>query len=152
MLTALRMRRASLVIKQALRSKKGDIMRRQLTALLASGALIATSGAVLAHHSFAMFDQENPAELDGVVREFKFTSPHTFIILVVKQEDGTTLTWSLEGGAPSALVRDGWSNKTLKPGDELKMTIEPLRSGAPGGSWNVGKTKFKDGRPIMVTH
>ena len=127
-------------------------MRRQLTALLASGALIATSGAVLAHHSFAMFDQENPAELDGVVREFKFTSPHTFIILVVKQEDGTTLTWSLEGGAPSALVRDGWSNKTLKPGDELKMTIEPLRSGAPGGSWNVGKTKFKDGRPIMVTH
>jgi len=152
MLTALRMRRASLVIKQALRSKKGDIMRRQLTALLASGALIATSGAVLAHHSFAMFDQENPAELDGVVREFKFTSPHTFIILVVKQEDGTTLTWSLEGGAPSALVRDGWSSKTLKPGDELKMTIEPLRSGAPGGSWNVGKTKFKDGRPIVVTH
>jgi len=152
MLTALRMRRASLVIKQALRSKKGDIMRRQLTALLASGALIATSGAVLAHHSFAMFDQENPVELDGVVREFKFTSPHTFIILVVKQEDGTTLTWSLEGGAPSALVRDGWSSKTLKPGDELKMTIEPLRSGAPGGSWNVGKTKFKDGRPIMVTH
>ncbi len=127
-------------------------MRRQLTALLASGALIATSGAVLAHHSFAMFDQENPVELDGVVREFKFTSPHTFIILVVRQEDGTAQTWSLEGGAPSALVRDGWSNKTLKPGDELKMTIEPLRSGAPGGSWNVGKTKFKDGRPIMVTH
>jgi hypothetical protein len=158
MLTALRMRRASLVIKQASLAnkpwdrKRGDIMRRQLTALLASGALIATSGAVLAHHSFAMFDQENPVELDGIVREFKFTSPHTFIILVVKQEDGTTQTWSLEGGAPSALVRDGWSSKTLNPGDELKMTIEPLRSGAPGGSWNVGKTKFKDGRPIMVTH
>jgi hypothetical protein len=50
------------------------------------------------------------------------------------------------------LVRDGWSSKTLKAGDELKMTIEPLRSGAPGGSWNVGKTKFKDGRPIVVTH
>ena len=126
-------------------------MRRQLSILLLSTTLIATSGA-LAHHSFAMFDQENPVELDGVVREFKFTSPHTFIILVVRQEDGTAQTWSLEGGAPSALVRDGWSNKTLKPGDELKMTIEPLRSGAPGGSWNVGKTKFKDGRPIMVTH
>jgi hypothetical protein len=49
------------------------------------------------------------------------------------------------------LVRDGWSSKTLKPGDELKMTIEPLRSGAPGGSWNLSKTKFKDGRPIEVT-
>ena len=55
-------------------------MRRQL-AVLASWAFVATSGAVLAHHSFAMFDQENPIELEGVVQEFKFTSPHTFIIL-----------------------------------------------------------------------
>jgi hypothetical protein len=126
-------------------------MRRQVAALLMSAMLITTTGA-LAHHSFAMFDQENAVELEGIVQEFKFTSPHTFIILVVKQEDGSTQTWSLEGGAPSALVRDGWSSKTLKAGDELKMTIEPLRSGAPGGSWNVGKTKFRDGRPIVVTH
>jgi hypothetical protein len=123
----------------------------RLAALLLSGAFIATSGAVLAHHSFAMFDQENPIELEGVVQEFKFTSPHTFIILVVKQQDGSAQAWSLEGGAPSALVRDGWSSKTIKPGDELKMTIEPLRSGAPGGAWNVGRTKFKDGRPVVVT-
>jgi hypothetical protein len=129
--------------------KGGDIMR--LLALLLSGAFIATSGAASAHHSFAMFDQENPIELEGVVQEFKFTSPHTFIILVVKQQDGSTQAWSLEGGAPSALVRDGWSSKTIRPGDELKMTIEPLRSGAPGGAWNVGRTKFKDGRPIVVT-
>jgi Family of unknown function (DUF6152) len=123
----------------------------RLAALLLSGAFVATSGAVFAHHSFAMFDQENPIELEGIVQEFKFTSPHTFIILVVKQQDGSTQAWSLEGGAPSALVRDGWSSKTIKPGDELKMTIEPLRSGAPGGAWNVGRTKFKDGRPIVVT-
>jgi Family of unknown function (DUF6152) len=123
----------------------------RLAALLLSGVFVATSGAVLAHHSFAMFDQENPIELEGIVQEFKFTSPHTFIILVVKQQDGSTQAWSLEGGAPSALVRDGWSSKTIKPGDELKMTIEPLRSGAPGGAWNVGRTKFKDGRPIVVT-
>ena len=126
-------------------------MRPQLAALLLSGALTATGGAALAHHSFAMFDQENPVELDGVVQEFKFTSPHTFIIFVAKQQDGTTQTWSLEGGAPSALVRDGWSSKTIKAGDELKLTIQPLRSGAPGGSWSVGKTKFKDGRAIVVT-
>jgi hypothetical protein len=131
--------------------QRGDVMRRQLAAILVSAALVTASGA-LAHHSFAMFDQENPLELDGVVQEFKFTSPHTFIILVVKQADGSTQAWSLEGGAPSALVRDGWSSKSLKAGDELKMTIEPLRSGAPGGSWNVGKTKFRDGRPIVVSH
>lgn len=130
--------------------KKGDAMRRQLTAVV-SFAFVATSGAVLAHHSFAMFDQENPIELEGVVQEFKFTSPHSFIILAVKQQDGSIQLWSLEGGAPSALVRDGWSSKTLKPGDELKLTIEPLRSGAPGGSWSVSKTKLKDGQPILVS-
>ena len=76
-------------------------MRRQL-AVLASCAFLATSGAVSAHHSFAMFDQENPIELEGVVQEFKFTSPHSFIILQVRQQDGGTQLWSLEGGAPSA--------------------------------------------------
>src|SRR5262249_12584580 len=76
--------------------KKGDAMRRQLTAVV-SFAFVATSGAVLAHHSFAMFDQENPIELEGVVQEFKFTSPHSFIILAVKQQDGGTQLWSLEG-------------------------------------------------------
>jgi len=98
--------------------KKGDAMRRQLTAVL-SFAFVAASGAVLAHHGFAMFDQENPIELEGVVQEFKFTSPHSFIILAVKRQDGGTQLWSLEGAAPSALARDGWSSKTLKPGDEL---------------------------------
>jgi hypothetical protein len=56
--------------------------------------------------------------------------------------------WNLEGAAPSILARDGMSAKTLKPGDELVLTIDPLRSGAPGGSWGLSKIQFKDGRPI----
>jgi hypothetical protein len=126
-------------------------MGRLSTALLAGVALIVTGGAVLAHHSFAMFDQDHPMELQGTVTEFKFTSPHTFILLEVKGTDGSSTTWNLEGASPSALVREGWASKTLKPGDQLKMTIEPLRSGAPGGSWSEKKTNFTSGQPI-VTH
>ena len=126
-------------------------MGRFSTALLAGVALIVTGGAVLAHHSFAMFDQEHPMELKGTVTEFKFTSPHTFVLLEVKGSDGATTVWNLEGASPSALVREGWSSKTLKAGDELKMTIDPLRSGAPGGSWSEKKTSFSSGQPI-VTH
>jgi hypothetical protein len=126
-------------------------MGRFSTALLAGVALIVTSGAVLAHHSFAMFDQEHPMELAGTVQEFKFTSPHTFVLLEVKGTDGASTVWNLEGASPSALVREGWSSKTLKAGDELKMTIDPLRSGAPGGSWSEKKTSFSSGQPI-VTH
>jgi len=127
-----------------------DRMRRQLAAFVASGgAFIASTP--MAHHSFAMFDQENPIELVGTVQEFKYTSPHSYLLLEVKGPDGSTTVWNLEGRAPSLMARDGWTSKTLQPGDEIILTIQPLHSGAPGGSWNTSIPKFKDGRPLQVT-
>jgi len=123
-------------------------MRSELISIFVAAALTATAGATLAHHSFAMFDQEHPMELAGTVVEFRYTSPHSFILVDVKGKDGASTVWNLEGPSPSILARDGMSAKTLKPGDELVLTIDPLRSGAPGGSWALIKTKFKDGRPI----
>lgn len=119
-------------------------------ALLAAGALSATSGAVWGHHSFAMFDQEHPIELVGTVAEFRYSSPHIYIYLDVTGQDGATTKWLLEGGSPSLLLRDGWTGSSIKPGDELRMTIDPLRSGAPGGAWQATRIKFKDGRPIVA--
>ena len=127
-------------------------MKSHVKTLLVGAALVATGGVALAHHSFAMFDQEHPIDLVGVVKEWKYTAPHAFIILEVKEQDGTSQVWSLEGGAPSGLIRDGWTSKTLKPGDELQLKVDPLRSGAPGGAWNVNKVKYKNGDPIAVTH
>lgn len=123
----------------------------KLAALLVSSALALMSGAALAHHSFAMFDQDNPIELEGTVQQFKFTSPHSFILLRVKEQDGNVTVWNLEAGSPTALSREGWTAKTIKAGDEVRVTVEPLRSGAPGGAWNVNKIKYKDGQPIAVT-
>ncbi len=127
-------------------------MKPYVAALLIGGSAFAISGSVLAHHSFAMFDQEHPIELAGTVKEFRFVSPHTFIFLDVNEGDGSSQLWNLEGGPPSFLARDGWSSKTLKPGDEVQMTVDPLRSGAPGGAWNVNKIKYKNGNPIVVGH
>jgi len=127
-------------------------MRRRLIALLASAVFVAPNGAVMAHHSSAMFDQGNPIELEGSVQEFKFISPHAFIILQVTDRDGAATVWNLEGGAAGALARTGWTNTSLKPGDKIKLTVEPLRSGAPGGAWNGEKIKFMDGQPVVVSH
>jgi len=106
-----------------------------------------------AHHSFAMFDDAHPIDLEGTIKEFRYTAPHTFIILEVKKQDGTTESWTLEGFPPAALARRGWSRTSLKPGDEIKVRISPLRSGAPGGAWatETGKMeiKFRDGKPIV---
>ena len=130
-------------------------MRRRLALLLTTGlmtgALALMAGPIFAHHSFAMFDRANLVDLEGVVQEFRFVNPHTFIYLAVKQDDGSTVVWSLEGQSPSFLVRDGWSSKTLKVGDELKMRIAPLRSGAPGGAWAADQINFIDGRVLDVS-
>ena len=119
---------------------------------MAATALAATTCAVAAHHSSAMFDQAHPVELVGVVREFKFVSPHTLILLEVSEPDNPPAIWTLEGNSPNSLVWSGWSAKTLKAGDELRMVIEPLRSGAPGGAWKPSEVRFKDGSPIEVAH
>jgi hypothetical protein len=70
----------------------------------------------------------------------------------VKQNDGSTVTWSLEGQSPSLLAREGWTSRTLKVGDEVKMRIAPLRSGAPGGAWAAGQISFRDGRVLDVSN
>jgi hypothetical protein len=122
----------------------------QSTAVLVSLALAAATGAAMAHHSFAMFDMEHPIEISGTVKEFRFVSPHTILILQVKGADGAVKDWTLEGGAPGLLVRDGMTSKALKPGDEIKATINPLHSGAEGGSYQPLQLKFLDGTPVAV--
>ena len=123
-------------------------MVRRLAMLVVTGALALTAAPIFAHHSFAMFDRANQVDLEGVVQEFRFVNPHTFINLAVKQDDGSSVVWSLEGQSPAALVRGGWTSKTIKPGDELKMRIAPLRSGAPGGAWAPNQINFRDGREL----
>jgi hypothetical protein len=124
-------------------------MKTYLATVLVGAAFAAVAGVAAAHHSFAMFDQEHPQEVTGIVKEFKYTSPHSFILLDIMDKDGKDEVWNLEGGSPSALARDGWTSKSLKAGDELRLTIEPLRSGAPGGAWNVNRIQFMDGKPIV---
>jgi hypothetical protein len=118
-------------------------------AVIATAALIALAGTAAAHHSFAMFDQEHPQEIVGTVREFRYTNPHSFIVLDITDQDGNSETWDLEGGSPGALARYGWAATSLRSGDVVRMIIHPLRSGAPGGSWNVDGIRFIDGSPIV---
>jgi hypothetical protein len=120
-----------------------------LTDTVLAGALVAaTGGPVSAHHSFAMFDTLHPKEISGTVKEFRFVSPHTILIVMVKGEDGVEKDWILEGGAPGLQVREGFTSKSLKPGDEIVVTINPLHSGAEGGAYQPSQVKFKDGTPV----
>ena len=75
-------------------------MKSQFAVLAAGAALLAANAPASAHHSFAMFDSLHPKEISGTVKEFRFVSPHTILIVTVKGDDGAQKDWILEGGAP----------------------------------------------------
>jgi hypothetical protein len=122
-------------------------MPRLFTFLAAATlSLTAFTGVVRAHHSTAIYDSANPIELRGTVVEWKFTNPHTIIVLDVRGEDGKSTIWGVEGGNTAGLFRQGWTPLTLKPGDKIIVTVRPLRSGAPGG--NYSNVRWENGTRV----
>lgn len=102
------------------------------------GAFAAFPVSVQAHHSFAIYDSENPITLSGVLREHRWTNPHAAVVLIVTNEDGSETDWVLDQGPVNMLSRQGWTRDTLNPGDLLTVEFDPLHSGQPGGllqSW-----------------
>ena len=99
--------------------------------VLATGLLAAAPA--LAHHSFAMFDTQREVTLNGTVREFQWTNPHSWLQLNVTQ-GGRTVEYSIEMGSPNTMSRKGWRRSTFKPGDKVSVVMNPMRDGSPGGS------------------
>jgi hypothetical protein len=125
------------------------LLMTHLRPILAAAAVGAVTGNAAAHHSLAMFDRDHPIELLGIVQEFRFTSPHTYILLKVERAAGDPVVWDLEGNSPTNLAWDGWSSTTIRPGDRVRMKIEPLRSGSPGGAWYPRQVSREDGTPVV---
>src|SRR6516165_11990774 len=88
-----------------------------------------------AHHSFAMFDAEKSLTLEGTVKEFQWTNPHSWILMMVNNAQGQPEQWAIEMGGPGGLARQGWVPKTLTPGMKVQTVIHPLRDGTNGGQF-----------------
>ena len=102
---------------------------------LAGVAALALAGPALAHHSFAMLDATKTVEMTGTVKEFQWTNPHSWLQVVVTDETGKDVEWSLEMGSPGALARSGWRPRTVAPGDAVTVTLHPLKDGSSGGQF-----------------
>jgi len=101
-------------------------------------AMLVATGAAFAHHSFAMFDQTKTISLKGAVKELRWTNPHVFIQVLVKNDKGAEDEWSIEMTSPEHLARTGWRPGTLKPGDSVTLNIHPLVDGDNGGQYLSG--------------
>ena len=86
-----------------------------------------------AHHSAAGIDQTKSVTNEGIVKEFKWANPHSWLEIEVKDTKGVAQIWNLEMQPPAFLVRAGWKSNTVKSGDKIKFEARPFKNGDPGG-------------------
>ena len=116
-------------------------------------ALTALAAPALAHHSFAMFDMTKQVSIAGTVKDFQYTNPHSWVIVMATGPDGKQTEWGFESEGPSTLLRAGIKHSSLTPGDKVTAQAFPMRDGRPAGSL-ISVTKadgevltFRAGRP-----
>ncbi len=119
--------------------------------LIALGAL--APAAVHSHHAFsAEFDANSPVRLEGEVVKIEWINPHAWIHLDVVREDGTTITWMVEGGTPNTLLRAGIDKNTLQIGTQIVVRGYQAKDKAcnPACKANGRDVTFPDGRKLFM--
>lgn len=133
-------------------------MRKKIISIAAGAGFVlsAAAGSALAHHSFAAeFDRNKPVTLEGEVVMFEWVNPHSWLHIDVPGEDGEMERWMVEGGAPSALLRRGWTRDTLPAGTKVRVRGFQAKDGSPransqeivfpdGTSMDLGGTQVED--------
>ncbi len=102
---------------------------------LAAIALGLAAVPAAAHHSFAMFDRSRTVTLVGVVKEFQWTNPHTWLQVTAPNAEGQVQEWSIEGNSTGTLSRAGWKPRSFQAGDKVTVKIYPMKDGSTGGSF-----------------
>ena len=109
-------------------------MRRRcvlVSVAAAIGLLIPLSAA--AHHGSAVFDTGKRVTLKGAVKQWVYSNPHCLLSLDVTGEDGQVVTWIVEGQAPNVIFPAGYRKDSFKAGDQVAITVEPVKNGRPLG-------------------
>src|SRR4030095_16818593 len=102
-------------------SRGGLMKRNSLVVFGLSVALLAAAVPVLAHHAIsAEFDTTKPIKFEGTVKSIDWMNPHIYVNIEAK-ESGKTTVYSVEGGPPNSLYRQGWRPDTLKVGDKVHV-------------------------------
>lgn len=122
--------------------RKRVLLHLFVVAVWLSGA----STVLLGHHSAIGFSMDKEITLKGTVKQLQLTNPHSWLEVMVKNDKGEEVQWSVEMQAPIQLLRQGWTRSSVKPGDPVTVIVNPMTNGQPGGIF-VGIT-LGDGKQL----
>jgi hypothetical protein len=106
------------------------------TVSLAAIAAVAFAAPAFAHHSFAMFDATKTVTMQGTVKEFEWTNPHSWLRVMVNDEkSGKPVMWALELSSPARLTTMGMHADSVHAGDSVSVTFHPMKDGTRGGQF-----------------
>jgi Family of unknown function (DUF6152) len=117
-----------------------------LTLLIGMGS---ASPILQAHHGGANYDKKTTLDLTGTVVNLTLANPHSWVTFDVKSQNGEVDHWIVEFGILTELIPQGWTNDTLKPGDQIKVSLHPKRDGSHGGLL-AKEVTYADGRPLVL--
>jgi hypothetical protein len=120
--------------------------RLVLAAVTALGLLIPLP--LFAHHGSAAFDTGKKVTLKGTVKDWVYSNPHCLLMLEVMGEDGQVVQWVAEGQAPNVIFPVGYRRDSFKPGDQVTITVEPVKNGRPLG--RILQSVLADGKTLGI--
>jgi len=119
--------------------------------ILASCVALLAALKLSGHHKIeaAFWDASRAVTLQGVISGVEWQNPHVYVYVEVRDAAGKTQRWTLEGEAPAALMRAGWTKDTLKSGD--KVTVHGFLARQRQISWAGAATlDLPDGRTLRL--
>jgi len=124
-------------------------MRTKLAVAMVGLGMLLAAVPIWAHHAFvAEFDAKKPVKLRGTVTKMEWINPHAWIHIDVKNADGTTTGWMIEGGTPNTLFRRGFTKDSLAVGTEIVVDGYQAKDGSNRA--NGRDITFPDGRKLFL--